>query len=130
MFVEVFLNFPEGQASGHEVPSKNLVPVQDEHWLLAAPLHVRHSAWQASQVFVDVFSNLDDGQLEGQEVPSKYLVPVQERQSVLVEFVQLSHSAWHASQVFVEEFSNTLVATHAVGQLVPSKNLPFGQDEH
>ena len=32
--------------------------------------------------------------------------------------------------MFVPEFSNKLVATHNVGHVVPSKNLPLGQDEH
>ena len=50
------------------------------------------------------------------------------RQLEFVGPLQLAHSPWHGSQVFVEEFSNTFVATQAVGQVVPSKNLPVGHD--
>ena len=42
----------------------------------------------------------------------------------------MAHSAWQLSQVFVPVFSKTFVATHAVGQVVPSRYLVPVHVEH
>ena len=68
------------------------------------------------------------GQLRRQLEPSKNLNPEQERQPLLEALLHVSHSGWQESHVFVAEFSKTVVATHAVGHVEPSKNLPFGHD--
>ena len=63
-------------------------------------------------------------------VPSRYSVPVQLRQLLDEAAEQVKQSAWQASQVFVAAFSKRFVATHAVGQVVPSRYLPVSQEIH
>lgn len=117
-------------ATGHVVPSKNRPPGQELHSVLRGPVQVWHSPWQTSQVFVAVFGYFPAGQVVGHPVISRYLTPVQLRHWVLLGPLHVSHSAWHESHVFVVEFSKRAVFTHAVGQAVPSKNLPVAQLEH
>ena len=93
MFVEVFSNFVEGHVKGQLVASRYLDPEQVRHWLLAAPLQVAHSAWQASQVLVVEFSKTlvapqDVGQVDpsrnlplGQLEHSEFKLPVHSAQS-------------------------------------------------
>ena len=50
-------------AVGHVVPSRYLIPVQEEHWFAAAPVHSRQFPWQLSQVLVAVLANLFEGQV-------------------------------------------------------------------
>ena len=131
VFVVEFSNtFVATQAIGQLVPSRYLPFGQEVHWLFAAPVHSEHSPSQTSQVFVPVFLYFPEGQVSLHSLPSKNLAPEQLRHWVLAGPLHVSHSPWQASQLFVVEFSKTFVATHAVGQLFPSRYLPFGHEVH
>ena len=110
-----------GQVVRQKFNSKNLAPVQERHWLFPAPLHVSHSAWQASQVFVPEFSNtLVATQAVGHAVPSRYLPFGQDEHSLFVGPVHVEHSAWQLSQVSVPVFPY-LPAGHVTTQELTSK---------
>ena len=102
---------------------------QEEHWLLAAPVHSRQFPWQLSQVFVPVFANLFEGQVGIQVVPSRYSDPVHETQVVLDGPVHVSHSVWQLSQVFVPVFPYC-PAGQVVRQKFNSKNRTPVQVRH
>lgn len=77
-----------------------------------------------------MLAQVPPGQTVRQLVPLRWRDPEQVRHWVLVDPLQVEHSKWQGSHWLLAVFSKTLLATHASGQVAPSRNLPTGQEEH